>query len=533
MIRPLRTVTLVLLSLVAATTQADTPTPEPHAILEPPAAESALAPIPLPTVDGLEAAVQDQLTSAADDAARVLANDDRAAWADTYRHLGRLYHAYGLTEPAEIAYRNALVLEPRDGDTTRLYGRLLGGEDRADEALITYQRAAALEPSSPLPPYLAGRLLFTLGRSDEAARALLAARRRAPDEAAINLALGEALLALDQPQQALELLEAAAERAPSANRIHFLLARAAKALGDDERADHELALSGDIGVDLPDPAMEALDLLVEGERAHLRRGHDAYRSRRFTMAAVEFARAVAADPASCTARTGLAASLSAAGESAAALAETAENVRRCPDNVIARSNLGSMLLAAGKPAEAIRHLGVAVQLDPQDLASRRELARALVADGRVEDGRAELQRALSLAPQEPALIIDLAALDIRQGDETGALARLDAASTANPSDGLIADQLARLLSTASDLDLRDANRAVDLATKVFEAAPSAAHLETLALAMSEAGQCEETVALLNEKAGDLVRDLQSPQAERLRALREKAKAGPPCRPRVE
>jgi hypothetical protein len=92
---------------------------------------------------------------------------------------------------------------------------------------------------------------------------------------------------------------------------------------------------------------------------------------------------------------------------------------------------------------------------------------------------------------------------------------------------------ARLLASCPDLSLRDGNRAVELAAKVYTAMPTAAHAETAALALAEAGNCKNA-AEWQRKAIEAARREGPP--ERLQGMEADLKrylageAGGPCRP---
>ena len=163
-----------------------------------------------------------------------------------------------------------------------------------------------------------------------------------------------------------------------------------------------------------------------------------------------------------------------------------------PGDAETRRTLGEVLVRLGRPAEALPHLEAAVVAAPGDEAARLAEADAL----------------------------------LRLGEERRALERLEAAHGVLPGEGRIAHLLARLLASAADPALRDGARAVDLAARVWQAQPLPAHGVTLALALAQAGRCEEAAAL----AQRLAREATAPADAQLRALAEGFAAGPPCPP---
>jgi hypothetical protein len=106
---------------------------------------------------------------------------------------------------------------------------------------------------------------------------------------------------------------------------------------------------------------------------------------------------------------------------------------------------------------------------------------------------------------------------------------LEQAHEALPTSGHIAHGLARLLAGCPDLSLRDGDRALDLASRVFEASQTISHAETVAMAFAEVGRCSDAAQWqlraveACEAAGDLER------AAALRAILPHYESGSPCR----
>ena len=70
---------------------------------------------------------------------------------------------------------------------------------------------------------------------------------------------------------------------------------------------------------------------------------------------------------------------------------------------------------------------------------------------------------------------------------------LDDTNRQYPDRVATATTLARLLASSPDRSQRDGKRALDLATRVYETAPTPAHGETLALALAELERCDEAL----------------------------------------
>lgn len=128
------------------------------------------------------------------------------------------------------------------------------------------------------------------------------------------------------------------------------------------------------------------------------------------------------------------------------------------DDPVVLTQLGMLYLAAKQPREAIRRFTRAIEVDADSVVSRRGRSDAAISIGDHTAAVADLEKALSLQP-----------------DESGIL-----------------NNLAWILATSPDDDLRDAGRAVELATKACEATEwKQAHvISTLAAGYAERGDFE-------------------------------------------
>ena len=131
---------------------------------------------------------------------------------------------------------------------------------------------------------------------------------------------------------------------------------------------------------------------------------------------------------------------------------------RNPDDPALVGQLGMLYLASKQPREAIRRFTRALEIDEDNFACRR--------------GRSD------------------AAISI--GDHPAAVADLEKAVALKPDDSGVLNNLAWLLATSPDDDLRDGKRAIELATKACEATKwEEAHIiSTLAAAYAETGDFE-------------------------------------------
>ena len=201
--------------------------------------------------------------------------------ADLLALRGRVLHAGGRSEEAEVALREALEANPDDGATVAALATLRANAGDLEGAIASFARAAELQPENPNHPYHAGQLLLQLGRASEAEERLRAATRLDPGhaESRNDLAwllssdserLDEALrigaeayrlndaspfadtlgwihyLRGDYPR-AVDMLSRAASNAPEDAVIRYHLGMALARQGQSERALQELKAAVDTG----------------------------------------------------------------------------------------------------------------------------------------------------------------------------------------------------------------------------------------------------------------------------------------------
>jgi tetratricopeptide (TPR) repeat protein len=537
--------TIACVALAAALPAQRSPTPEqrsPNAAEQPPDSSAAdpsaalLLPIPRPTLDTLEAAAREQVESIRRQVDEGVVSAPVSDRAEALGLLGKVYHAYGLLEAARAAYLNAAALAPDTYAWAFYLGYLAESEGRFGEAEHHYRRALSLYPDSLATLVHLSDVVRQLQRPDEAKTLLQRALDGAPELAAAKARLGEIALAQGEHERAVELLEEALAAVPDANRLHYPLALAYRGLGDLERAKAHLDQRGAVGARPPEPLIDELESLKQGELVHVMRARMAYRFGRFQEAAALFAKALEANPSSVSAELGLGVALAQIGDRAGAIAHLRRALELEPDNPTARFNLAS-LLVEDDPEVALSELEALARQAPEDFDVRLLLAQLLERRGNLAAALSHYQTIVAAMPgNEPARVGEANVL-IALGDYPEALRRLDEANQLMPQSGLVARSLARFLAAVPDPTLRDGERALELAQRVFAARPNQGHAETLALALGELGQCQaaadllgQIVTALAEAEGQPGVDVAGLAAQRaqLEARRQRYLAGPPC-----
>ncbi len=490
----------------------------------------AFEPLPVPPpLDGLEAGVQDDLRSAAAWLAEAPAPPDTpeqaVALAERYGELGHRYHAHELWDAATAAYRNARRLQPDQPlwDYALAVVAFKRGETAAAQAL--FERVLDQEPGHPPSSLFLAEIALQQGRAGDARTLADAVLARGPSPAAL-VSLGRALQAEGDPRAAAERFREALDLVPQANRLHYLLGMALRAAGDMDGARAQLARAGSVGVRLPDPLETVVQRLRSGARVHLVEGDTAVAAGRHADALDAYERALEADPEATDALAGRAVALAALDRVDEARSALEAVLARAPEHPTAALNLARLQAHAGEHAAAVENLRALLGREPANAGAHRQMAESLLALGREADALPHLERALFAAPTDEALRFRLAALWVEQGRFAAARDLLDEGVGLDPSSLRLTRALARILAAAPEAGVRDGARAAALMQPVVATTAAGSDVELLALALGEAGRCDEAGVLYQRLAED---DPDPARAARWRERAARAAQGS-CRP---
>jgi len=165
-----------------------------------------------------------------------------------------------------------------------------------------------------------------------------------------------------------------------------------------------------------------------------------------------------------------------------------------PQLVAARLDLGSALNRLGRFQEASEAFRQVVEVNPNSVRARLGEAEALEALGRFPEARRLLEEGWQEIPESVELL----------------------------------HALARLLASADDPEVRDGDRAVDLARRTLRAGSTPSRLETLAMASAEAGLFAEAVTLQRDVIQAMRRQGRAEVLPGLEANLERYKNGQSC-----
>ena len=392
----------------------------------------------------------------------------------------------GNREQAATAAAKAVELVGNDRLQQAQAHVVLGSlEDDVAKRLEHLGKAVDLAPRDVEIRRSRGLALLVEDEFDKARADLLVATEEDADDASLFEALGMACMMGDRLDEAEKAFGRALEIDPDAAGVLLQRARLLAVRGEKERALADIDKALDI-------APEDISALVLRARVHQQAGD--------TKKALADLETVLRDEPDLSGALELRGLIAAEqGDYEAAIRDFRRLVAKNADDPVLITQLGTLYLAAKQPREAIRRFTRALEIDEENFPSRRGRSDAEISIGDHKAARADLEKALELRP-----------------DDTGVL-----------------NNLAWLLATSPDDDLRDGKRAVELAVKACEKTEwRQAHIvSTLAAGHAETGDFD-AAKKYSRQAVELGDDTAEVK-EQLRQELARYEAGKPWRERQE
>ena len=380
-----------------------------------------------------------------DDAKQILtrAATMPGAWATATTSLAGLSLESGDAPGALLLLGQVLEREPNFVDALVLKARALASTAKWSDALAATSRALELDPKSEAALYVQGRIHASRGDLGDAARAFERVLSLNPKAVPAQIALARVELARGRPAAAATVAGAAAA-AGGGIATRLILAEAYATEGRLAEADQELnaAIAAS-----PNVAM-----------AYVQRGRVRQALRKPDAAREAFTRALALEPHSVPALSGLTLLDLQAGKGREALARVQRAVDARPKDAGLWLLLARVAGSTGDEALSEKALRRALSEDADTLDAYDVLARLYLRRGDLDRASRELETMVSRDPKALGPRIMLGVIAQGQGKAAQAEAQYTAALGVNPRAAVAANNLAGLLAARGELD-----RALDLA----------------------------------------------------------------------
>ena len=447
--------------------------------------------------------------------------------ANTFGDLCARYLHYELHDAAAVCLDQLRELAPADFQWAyfKLLLQIASGD--LEGAVAAAEEALAIRPDDPSTLIRLAELQVAGGHVDAAEAAYEAAIEAYPESATARVGLGYIALERDDPAKALQIFQEVAATQPEGSEANHHVGLAYRALGDADRAAEAWRLNQDVLIPMYDPLLERLRPLEEDVTLPLDRAVAAAAEGDHERAVTLYEEILATNEADDEAHFRLAGSLLALGDAGRGEGHLRRAIDLSPEHPGAHFALAMLLAREGRRTEGAQHLERAVDLAPENLSwrlqraqvrassgntagaveeleqivaqdpgmveARRMLSAVLVGAGRTEEAAVQLQALVALTPDDLQARFNLGLMLFETGRYADARRTLDDTLGRFPGDVATRHLLARLLAVSPDDAVRDGARAVDLAQSVVDEQPALDHLETLAMALAEAGRFDDAV----------------------------------------
>ncbi len=168
-----------------------------------------------------------------------------------------------------------------------------------------------------------------------------------------------------------------------------------------------------------------------------------------------------------------------------------------PDNATAHHLMADIFASSGQLERAIHHYREALRIRPGFDATHHNLGHAFLGAGALRDATNHLAEAVRLNPLNAPARFQLGLALVALGEARNALPHYRHVRNLVPNDPIVANELAWLLSTHPDDQVRNADEALPLAVHACELTGyrEPATLATLAAAYANAGRFDEAVKI--------------------------------------
>jgi Flp pilus assembly protein TadD len=260
----------------------------------------------------------------------------------------------------------------------------------------------------------------------------------------------------------------------------------------------------------------AIEVTQNNYVAHLNLGDALRRQGKLDEALNQFLVVLRLQPNSADAHDYLGIALQKEGRFADALAHFNMALKLTPDSPPIHLDFGTALLEDGRVSEAIEQFNIVLKTEPYSAKAHNNLGYALLQQGKLDEAVGHLRQAVQIHPDFPEAHNNLGIALKRQDKFAQALAEYTQSLRLKPDQPSAMSNLAFLIATHPEIENRDVNEAVRLATRACELTSykNPVFVCTLAAAYASAGRFSEAVDIA-QKAINLAEAAGQPQAKNL------------------
>jgi len=293
--------------------------------------------------------------------------------------------------------------------------------------------------------------------------------------------LGTSLLEQDRATEAGSFYQAALRVRPEYANAYDGLARASEALGQ-----HEAAISN---------YRRALELAPEMGYAHLKLAVLLLERSNKQEALQHFQDGTRIAPDYAPGHVGLGKLLAASGQMDAAVQSFRRASELDPQLTAAHIGLGLVFIRLGRPQDGVAAIRRAVELNPDDAKVNYQFAAVLEATGNTDEALQRYRQTLQIDGAFSDANLRLAVLLDRLDDKAAAVGHYRSRLQQVPDDVMALNNLAKILVTHPDQQVRNGAEAVRLARRAVQATAGRRPevLSTLAAAYAEVGQLGQAI----------------------------------------
>lgn len=348
-----------------------------------------------------------------------------------------------------------------------------------------------IDPAQPAAQYLLGRLYAHLGESEKALSALNEAVKLSGDDPAAKAKalLIRANLHAEEPARLADFDEAVKLTPHDPNVLRF---RGMYYLGTEKLEPAVADLKAAIELDDKDAdTYEALGIALA-------------MSEELEEALTQFNKAIEIQPNSPVAFSHRARIRAMQGDFEAAMKDVEQSLKLQPGGIQSRQLRASLLTTAGKFDEALEDLNLLRRAMPDNVEVLGQVALLYQAAKKPNKAVFTYNQLLELDPESAAGFRGRADAYLSLGKQSQAMTDYEAALKIKPEDSGVLNNLAWLLATSTEDNLRDGKRAIELAKQACELTEyKQAHiLSTLAAGYAETGDFDTAIEW-STKAVDL------------------------------